>query len=500
MGSYTLALDLGTSSLHCMLSDPMGRPIATASAPMLTFTPEGQSSLAKEFDPRVTLDTMGQLAGTVLKAGRIGGDEVSAIGLTSQRQGVVFLDDQGKEIYSGPNVDLRAVFEGAALDEEMGREIYATTGHFPSLLLAPARLRWFCGNLPSIFDRTTAILTVAGWLAYRLTGCLISEPSLEGEAGLLDVKTRQRCPSLMEKLGVPLSMLPPLSQGGVPAGTLNHPVAEPWGLRPGLPVFLAGPDTQCGLVGMGLVNEGQTGTVIGWSGAVQVLTSRPCHDEGMRTWVGCYPLEGLWVAESNLGDTGNAYRWLKDTLLGTEAPFEEAEELAHQASAASEGVTAFLGPAPLSSPKAGLKMGGLLFPTPLSFQETTRGQLFRAALENIAFSVKANLTTLTQITGFDTKMLYLGGGMASSRTLVTTLANTLGFPVKRSRLPQVSARGAALLAAVGAGLSDGLEQAAEVAANDCEVVEPGSASEIAQYQEYYRQWLRLYKRLEWDQD
>ena len=498
MGRYILALDVGTSATHCLLADFLGRPISTASASISYHTPNGWPTHAREFDPEVVLSTLGQLTRKLLEEERVRADEVSAIGLTGQRQGVVFVDDNGKEVYVSPNIDLRAIFEGAAIDEELGDEIYATTGHSPSLLLAPARLRWLRGNRPSDYDRTHTILTIPGWVAHRLTDSLVSEPSLEGETGLLDINERERCPSLLDKLGVPLSMLPPLSQQGCPAGHLNGRTAAQWGLNEGVPVFIAGPDTQCGLLGMGLMKEGQAGAVIGWSGAIQVLTSGACYDEAKRSWVGCYPLNGLMVEESNLGDAGNAYRWLKDTLLGSGSSFEETEQLAQIASAAPEGVAAFLGPGPVTSPRAGMRPGGLFFPTPLTFQETTPGQLFRAALENIAYSVKANLATLTEVTGLDTRVLYLGGGMASSRTLATTLASVLGFPVMLSKGPQVSARGAAIAAAVSAEPSLTLDDATEAALDDCHVVEPGTASEIAQSQEYYHQWLNLYARLEWE--
>ena len=503
---YIIALDVGTSAIHCLLTNSLGRPLTTASVPMRYFTPDGCSYVAREFNPDVVLDALGRLVGTVLNSAKVNSEDVSAIGITSQRQGVVFLDNREREIYCGPNIDLRAIFEGAKIDEELGREIYATTGHFPSMLLAPARLRWFHENSPTIYDSTHKILTIAGWIAYRLTGVIMSEPSLEAEAGLLDVTTMERCPSLMGKLGVDLSILPDLLLGSASFGTLSQIVASDWGLKPDIPVAVAGPDTQCGLLGMGLVEEGQVGAVMGWSGALQAITSIPRLDEAMRTWVGCYPFgyghsrsqDATWVAESNLGDTGNAYRWLKDTILGSDASFEEAERLAQEAGGTSEGVTAFLGPGPVSSLKAGLKMGGLFFPTPLSFQEATRGQLFRAALENIVYSIKANLSTLEEVTGHDTQVLYLGGGMSGSRTITTMLANTLGFPVRRSTTPQISARGTALAAAVSTNSSPTLKEMAEVAADDCEEIEPGTASEIAQYQEYYQQWLHLYKRLEWE--
>ena len=248
------------------------------------------------------MSALGRLVGSLLRRQGIRPGSISAIGITGQRQGVVFLDGAGKELYCGPNIDLRAIFEGAAIDEEMGREVYHTTGHTPSMLMAPARLRWSRENRPEIYHKTRAILTIPGWLAYRLTDSLMSEPSLEGEAGLLDINTGRRCPGLLGKLGVSQSLLPTLPNGKQPcAGPLSRGMADLWGLKEGIPVVVAGPDTQCGMLGMGLVKAGQTGAVIGWSGALQVLTSTPCLDKGLdddmndppRTWAGHYSLPHL---------------------------------------------------------------------------------------------------------------------------------------------------------------------------------------------------------------
>ena len=548
-----LALDVGTSSLHCLLADPLGSPIASKSAPLRYFTPEGCPTTAREFNPEEVLSALGRLIGPLLRGQGIRPGSISAIGITGQRQGVVFLDSDGKELYCGPNIDLRAIFEGAAIDEEMGREVYAATGHTPSMLMAPARLRWSRENRPAIYEKTRTVLTIPAWLAYRLTGALMSEPSLEGEAGLLDINTGRRCPGLLDRLGVSQSLLPPLPITGRPcAGSLSRSMADLWGLKEGIPVVVAGPDTQCGMLGMGLVKAGQTGAVIGWSGALQVITSTPCLDKGLdddmndppRTWAGLYTLprpegsgggtthttaggnslphpsgwgiradtqaagsafmphpggcggdKALWVAESSLGDSGNAYRWLKDTLLGRDASFDEADRMARQTPADPEQVMSFLGPGPVSPFRSGLRMGGLLFPTPLSFQETSPGQMFLAALENIAYSARAGLDTLGEVTGLKIDTLSLGGGMSRSRAFPCALAATLGYPVRRSLDSNVSARGAALAAAMYKDSSFTLSQAAELASGSNEEIGPGTPSRIAQYQESYHQWLNMYKRL-----
>ena len=494
MDNPVLALDLGTSSLHCMLADSLGTPIVTASSSMSYHTPEGCSQLARQFDPHEVVRSVGTLISKVLSLGHIEARSISAVGITSQRHGMVFLDKEGAEVYSGPSIDLRAVFEGAAMDEELGEEVYLVTGHFPSLLLAPARLSWFRDHLPRVYEKTTAILSIGGWLAYKLTGSLLSEPSLDGELGLLDIRTGQRCPGFMDRVGVPSRLLPPLSY----EGCLAPQPAGLWGLKAGIPVVVAGPDTQCGLLGMGLAREGLAGAVVGWSGAVQVLTPSPCYDSKMRTWVGRHPWSNLWVAEANLGEAGVAYGWLKDLLLGNSASFLEAEQLAKSSCSASEGVTAFLGPGPETAARAGSRMGSLLFPTPFSLQTTSQGQLLRAALENVAYSIKANLDTLEDVTSINPSTLSLGGGMADSRTLASILANVLGFSVRRSTLTQVSTRGAAFAATVAANSFGSIQGAAEGGVKLYDEVEPGSPAMAAQYKESYQRWLHLYDRMGWE--
>ena len=61
---------------------------------------------------------------------------IDAVAVTSQRQAVAFIDGDGGTVYVGPNTDLRAVFEGAAIDDQIGEVVYETTGHLPSMLFA----------------------------------------------------------------------------------------------------------------------------------------------------------------------------------------------------------------------------------------------------------------------------------------------------------------------------------------------------------------------------
>ena len=95
---------------------------------------------------------------------------IAAVTVTSQRQGVVFLDRDGRVLYAGPNVDLRAIFEGAAIDDAMGSRVFEVTGRLPSFLFAPAKLRWFMQNKPDVYERIDRVVDIGGLAAVEAVG------------------------------------------------------------------------------------------------------------------------------------------------------------------------------------------------------------------------------------------------------------------------------------------------------------------------------------------
>ena len=474
-----------------MVADPQGRRLADCHAPIRYFTPEGESELTREFDPQEVLDTAAQLTVHALAQAHVAPSDVAAVGITSQRHGLVFLDNDGREILVSPNVDLRAAFEGAALREELGPALYEATGQFPAMLLAPAKLRWLENNRPALRKMVAHILTVAGWLAVKLTGSPACEPSLAAGVGLLDPRSVNRDNAMLSKMGVPPSLLPPIFEAGTVVGGLHPDAARRWGLTPGTPVTLASADTSCGLMGMGLTRPGDTGLVAGWSASMQTVTDSPHPDPQAKAWFSPFPIRDRWVSEVNLGDAGNAHRWLKDLILSPNATFSQADALAASAPVGSNGYLSYLGPAPISAPEAGLRRGGLLFPIPLLYRRPTSAEALRAFWESVAYSVKANLPDLERASGQKSPVLHLGGGMARSLLFAGILASVLGRRVRRSATAHVSLMGAVAAASVAAGLHSNLAEASEAMAPQWVDVEP-DPSDALEYEEFYQKWKTLY--------
>ena len=452
--------------------------------------------MARELDPQGSWRAVCRTIQGCMDEAEAAPFEVDAISVTSQRQGVAFLDSWGAEIYVGPNTDLRAVFEGAALDDERGDEIYNTSGHLPSFLLAPAKLRWFQVHRPELYAGITTVLTLADWLVLRLTGEVVSEPSLAGDAGLLDCASRSWCSALLSDLGLVDNGHVPLAAAGTVAGRLTAAAAEQTGLQPGTPVPLAGADTQCGLLGMGTSGPGQAGIVAGWSIPVQMITDRPVLSPEASTWAGCFLLDGRWVLESSAGDGGNVYGWLADNIWAdAEDPFDQMDSASAAVPPGADGAVAFLGPSRMDMSRLGLKTGGMLFPVPLTFGRMDRARLARSAMESMAYAIRANLEQIERLDGARAVDVALGGGLSRSDTLVEVIVDVLGRDVHVGPAPEVSAVGAYVCAAKALGRYGTLEEGAEEVRRSMGVMHP-DAARSAEYDEQLDRWVRLSGELE----
>ena len=495
MAKYVLGLDLGTSSAHCLLVEPKGRVAASADVPMQYYPPAGGATLAREFRPGEVLQDLARSVTEVCQAAHASPREIASIGITSQGQGMVLLDRDGRESYCGPNIDLRAVFQGAEMDEASGAEIYRTTGHFPSLMFAPARVKWFRGHQPEVLDKASSLLSIAGWLGYRLTGQVAATEGLDCELGLIDLATRKHANCLLERLAFPVELLPPLTEAGQPIGSLSAEVAEQWRLPAGIPVTLADSDSRCGMLGMGLASNNDAGAVLGWSASVQMLTDSPQLDlDCQRTWAGCYPIDQLYTVDAKLGDAGHAFDWLVRTIGSGQLSHQAAGHLAGEAPRGCDGVACFLGPGPKTAPRAGLGVGGIFLPTPVTYHEPAPAHIFRGYMESVAYSIKSNMATAAEVAGQPATALYLGGGMARGNLLAKVLSDVLAMPVHRSLQLQVSALGAASAAWVAVQKYSCMEEAVSQQSREFQELlpEPGPSAE---YQGYYQEWLGLYRRL-----
>jgi sugar (pentulose or hexulose) kinase len=483
--SYLLALDAGTSGLRCLIFNPRGKLVSSQRQDYPCSCPAEAPPLAREFQAQELWQMTCRTIGLALTSAGIDAADIAGVSATSQREGSAFLDQAGCELYVGPNIDLRAVTVGLMLDNLSGPWIHGVTGHLPSLMFVPARLKWFEKNRPELFGRISLVLSLSGWLLYRLCGVKALEPSEAVEIGLADVAKRQLSPELANRLKLPSGMFPPLLPAGRRLGTVTAEAAAATGLEEGTPVVQGGPDAQCALLALGVLETGQVGVASGWSAPVQMVTDRPIFDVQRRIWSGCHVLADRWVLESNSGESGRALEWLRENVFAA-ASYAEIEREALGVPAGSEGVVAYLGPEAMDMGNLGLRWGGFFLPLPFSASAVARPQLARAAMENIAFAIKLNLLQLESVSGLAPVDFKLGGGLAGSACLRQILPSLLNREVGFARVSETSGLGAAILAAAGCGMYP-LEEARLRMQTPFQSVQPDSLL-CCEYQEHFQRW------------
>ena len=162
--NYVLAIDAGTSGVRSLLMSLDGRLVSLCHKDWSYQARGDISPFSKEFNPDEFWHIICESIKRALKDASVHAHDIIGVSATSQREGAVFLDREGKELYAGPNTDLRALTEGLSIDSQFAKEVYSITGHIPSFLFVPAKLKWFEENQPEIFDRITTVLTISDWI------------------------------------------------------------------------------------------------------------------------------------------------------------------------------------------------------------------------------------------------------------------------------------------------------------------------------------------------
>lgn len=174
-GGYILAIDAGTSTVRCAIFDEKGRLKAISRREWDYDTAPDADLLGRIFVPDQLWRIVCEVSREALYNAGIKASEIAGVSATSQREGMVLVDGAGKELYAGPNIDLRASMERILIDNDYAQEIHSITGHLPSLLFAPAKLRWFKKYRSELYDRIATVLTISDWIIYKISGELASE-------------------------------------------------------------------------------------------------------------------------------------------------------------------------------------------------------------------------------------------------------------------------------------------------------------------------------------
>jgi autoinducer 2 (AI-2) kinase len=392
----------------------------------------------------------------------------------------VVLDGEGRALLAASNRDARGATEAIALAQEAGVALQERTGHWPMAIGTLGRLAAL--GKQGTLGSARAVLALNDWVAWRLTGEAATDWSQAGASGVWDLAGGAWAEDVLARIGADPA-------AGTRLGTLRAEPAAAFGLAPGIPVAVGGGDTQCALVGMGALEPGTVGAVCGTTLPIQQVVAAPVVDPTGRLWQEPHLARERFVLESNAGATGEALEWL-GRLLHPGARSGAARALAEAAAAApgAGGLFSSFGVGVHDARELTFPVGDLALSHLVGSPETARGQLLRAGVEGLAFSLRENLEQIRAVAPADAT-LRIGGGMARSRFFAELIASVLDAPVERVLPPEATALGAALCAGEGAGVYAGLAEACRSLPAP-ERVEPDAeaASVYAETVPAWREW------------
>ncbi len=488
---YLIGLDVGGSGGRCLIFDHQTRSVTTSLSPW-THPPDPEAGgWAYAFDTASVWRALGQTLRRALAQAGVAPGEVAGLAATSFRHGTVVIDRHGSVLLATPNKDARAADFGMDLAMEHGPQIYQRTGHFPGAIFISSRLAWMKARRPEAFAAAHAVLSVSDWIGYLLTGVMASEPSQAAESGLLDLNTQAWAGDLIRAIGVPESLFPPLLSAGTRLGSLSESAAAHLGLASGTPVAVGAADTQSGLLGVGAVAPGQLAVIAGTTTPVQFITEKPVLDPQMRTWAGLHAVPGQYVAESNAGAMGTTLEWIARLLFPECAsPVARLCAAAGESTPGANGVVSTIGAQVFNAAAMGLPVDSLTFSS-VATRAGAAGtaDIAQAVLEGMAYAVRANIEQIQEASGAQLKEVWLGGGMSRSARWSQIVSDVLGCRVHASAIPEASALGAALCAAVGAGLAPDLVTAVRSLVPPAREHAPGEAARA--YAGRYADWQTL---------
>lgn len=494
-----VTLDAGTGGGKCLIFDRQGMVLGSHSEPWeYEVTSPADAPFIKEFSfdaPKFWAILCRCVRHALANAG-IEPSMVAGISATSQREGCVFLDRDGREIYAGPNLDARGFREGLDILGTLGpQRLYEITGHSAPFIFPIARYLWFRARQPSAVAQ---ILMINDWITWRLSGEAAAEPSNATESMFFDLEARDWSAEILEMFDIPRSILPTVRASGALLGTLTPAAAQATGLLVGTPVFVGGADTQCAMLGAGAVEPGAAAATLGTTTPVQVVTAKATFDPEAVLWAGCHVVPERWVLESNAGDTGEAYLWLLELISGgvtREKAFAIGEDLARAGS--SSPTLAFIGPSVFNLNRLALnRPGGIMFPFPSMHMRPQRADLVRAFMESVGFAIRANLHQIDKVLGAESAGLRLSGGMTRSGALTKTVSDIVGRRTLIARQPDTAALGCAILMMANIGGS-GLAEAMQAMSKSDLYVPDRERHSV--YEAPYAKWRELYdKAFDWE--
>jgi len=453
MSGYVLAIDQGTTSTRAIV---FGKDMRIVASGQKEFTQHFPKSGQVEHDPEEIWETVVWTISQALKKADIKASDLSAIGITNQRETcVVWERDTGKPIYNAIVWQDRRT--APYCDKLKKQNLESTFTRKTGLLLDPyfsgTKLSWMLANVKGARARAAkgelCFGTIDTFLIWRLTGgkSFVTDATNASRTLMFNIGNQTWDKELLEILRVPTAMLAEVKDCAADFG-----VTDPSVFGAEVPILGVAGDQQAATIGQACFEPGMMKSTYG-TGCFALLntgTDMVRSKNRLLTTI-AYRLNGevTYALEGSIFIAGAAVQWLRDGL-GIIKHASETGALAEKADATQEVylVPAFTG---LGAPHWDPDARGAVFGMT---RNSGPAEFARAALEAVCYQTRDLLDAMHKDwkNAEEDTVLRVDGGMVASDWTMQRLSDILDAPVDRPTILETTALGAAWLAGSRAGV------------------------------------------------
>jgi xylulokinase len=468
-----LALDLGTTSFKAVVYDERGRNLHEQRADPPDRRIDVAGVAVDIWEAEELWNTVADLCRRVVEpfAGAVDGLAIAQVGLIG-----VPLDGANQPLFPfvtwlDPSAGTANVLARSRLTDT---GLFAVAGNRLNSIYPPAWIGWLTEHDPRFAEGMVRWVFVGDWLAYRLSGVLATDYSITSQTLTLDQRKLSLCDDLLDAFGLSRGLFVEPGQAGVTIGGVNPDAARVTRINAGVPVVLGGADWIIGYLGAGLTEPGDIGILTGTWELTAACLREPCV-----TAVAC---ESGTICDPHVAPhrwalrieavSGGVSEWCRRELGANCGAPSEWDEIVAAASAVPPGsggvvfVPHLFGSyGPRHDELARGAFVGLT-------GSTTRAAMTRAVLEGLSYQTRASVEALTRATDVPAGRVVVMGGGVKNRLWLQTRADALGRAVEVVDDPDVTPRGAAMLAGLGIGLFRDFAEAIATFAPQTVPIEP----------------------------
>lgn len=484
-----LGIDLGTSSLKCVLMRADGRVLATAERSYPTYSPAAGWA---EQNPSDWLAALRAALAELDRADAALFGRIGAIGVCSAAHIPVLLDAAGRVIR--PAIlwsDQRSDAQVASLRAAHGELLAASTLNEAGCTWTLPQLLWIGEHEPDVLPRVRHFLSSKDYLVFSLTGEACMDFGSAAATLMLDARTKTWSSALSALSGVPPAAFPRLAGPLDVVGSVTAAAHAVFGLPAGIPVIAGALDSAAELAGCGILRADGRGMVrVGSAGGIMAVTDSPSFNAGIITYP--HVPNGIFYKQAGTNACATSLKWLRQLCAGVRrgnaaAPlsFDDLDALAQTVAPGAGGL--LFHPylhgerAPYWNPELRANFSGL-------DQAHAWPHFVRAVMEGVAYSLRDCLGMFGR-EDIRMRSAVMAGGVAKSPVWAQIIADVLEMEMHTVHGGD-SARGACLLAATALGLFDSIEAAATACVVPEKTIVPDPAN-----RELYATRFERYRRI-----